>query len=118
MQASNEMTPAELAQAQLDAYNAKDLDRFVACYAEDVRVWRLPDTEPRLQGREAFRASYAQGPFAAPQVQAEVSERIVMGNKVLDHEWVHGRGDTVQQVMVVYDCHGGLIRNVYFFAPD
>jgi hypothetical protein len=29
-------------QRQLDAYNARDLERFVAEYAEDVRVFRPP----------------------------------------------------------------------------
>ena len=29
---------AQLAQAQLDAYNAADLDAFIACYHPDVVV--------------------------------------------------------------------------------
>lgn len=114
----NHRSPVELAQAQLEAYNAKDLDAFVACYSEQVQVWRLPELSPRLQGKAAFRASYAQGPFANPAVQAEVAQRIVMGQKVVDHEIVHGRGDTPQQVVVVYHCAEGLIDKVYFFAPE
>lgn len=122
-------TAEELAQAQLLAYNAKDLDAFVACYSEDVRVWRLASgaavasvaaqltLEPQLQGRTAFRELYRQGPFAAPQVQAEVTQRIVMGDTVIDHERVHGRGEGVQQVAVVYRCREGLIAEVYFFLP-
>jgi len=124
-------TAEELAQAQLLAYNAKDLEAFVACYSEDVRVWRLASgaamatasvaaqltLEPQLQGRAAFRELYRQGPFAAPQVQAEVTQRIVMGDTVIDHERVHGRGEGVQQVAVVYRCREGLIAEVYFFLP-
>lgn len=112
------LTPAELAQAQLLAYNAKDLDAFVACYSEDVKVWRMPAEAPRLVGREAFRDSYANGPFAQPQVQAEIAQRIVMGNTVIDHELVHGRGDSAQQVAAIYRCRDGLIAEVYFFSPD
>lgn len=118
-------TAEELAQAQLLAYNAKDLEAFVACYSEDVRVWRLASgaampplpLQPQLQGRAAFRELYRQGPFAAPQVQAEVTQRIVMGDTVIDHERVHGRGEGVQQVAVVYRCREGLIAEVYFFLP-
>ena len=110
-------SPTELAQAQLMAYNAKDLDSFVACYSEDVRVWRMPADAPHLIGREAFRASYRSGTFAQPQVQAEVAQRIVMGNIVIDHELVHGRGEQPQQVAVVYHCRDGLIAEVHFFAP-
>ncbi|MCV2369943.1 nuclear transport factor 2 family protein [Roseateles oligotrophus] len=111
-------TPTELAQDQLQAYNAKDLDAFVACYSEDVKVWRMPADAPRLVGREAFRESYRSGPFAQPQVQAEIAQRIAMGNTVIDHEIVHGRADVPQQVAVVYRCRDGLIAEVYFFAPD
>ncbi|MCV2354463.1 nuclear transport factor 2 family protein [Paucibacter sp. B2R-40] len=111
-------TPTELAQAQLLAYNAKDLEAFVACYSEDVKVWRMPADAPSLVGREAFRDSYRKGPFAQPQVQAEVAQRIVMGNTVIDHELVHGRGDSPQQVAVVYRCRDGLIAEVYFFGAD
>ena len=111
-------TPAELAQAQLEAYNAKDLEAFAACYSEDVRVWSMPAEAPRLQGREAFRDSYRNGPFAAPQVRAEIAQRIVMGQTVIDHELVHGRGETPQQVVAIYRCRDGLIAEVYFFPPD
>ena len=38
--------PAAFAQRQLDAYNAHDLERFVAEYTDDVVVYRLPGTEP------------------------------------------------------------------------
>ena len=113
------MSPAELAQAQLLAYNAKDLEAFVACYSEDVRVWRKPGEAPSLQGRGAFRESYRNGPFAQPQVQAEIAQRIVMGNTVIDHELVHGRGgDRPQQVAAIYRCRDGLIAEVHFFSPD
>lgn len=118
MSAEQHRSPAELAEAQLQAYNAKDLDAFCACYAEDVQVWRMPDLQPRLSGLPAFRESYAAGAFANPAVRAEVSERLVMGSKVVDHEWVHGRSAEPQPVMVVYHCAAGLIRAVYFFSPD
>lgn len=115
---STTRSPAELAQAQLDAYNAKDLDAFCACYADDVRVWRMPDPMPRTSGISSFRESYASGPFANPAIRAEVRERLVMGSKVVDYEWVHGRSAEAQPVMVVYHCRDGLIHEVYFFSPD
>ena len=41
-------------QRQLEAYNAHDLTRFVAEYADDVRVYRMPAAEPALAGKAAF----------------------------------------------------------------
>ena len=115
---AGQRSPAQLAQAQLEAYNAKDLDAFCACYGEDVKVWRMPDLTPSLVGMAAFRVRYEKGPFAEPAVRAEVSQRLVMGSKVVDHEWVHGRAENAQPVIVVYHCREGLIREVYFFNPD
>ena len=31
-------SPEAIVQRQLEAYNARDLERFVACYGDDVRV--------------------------------------------------------------------------------
>ena len=43
------MSPIEVAQHQLDAYNAHDLQRFLEVYAEEVDVWRMPASEPSLR---------------------------------------------------------------------
>ena len=43
---SNTLDTAGFAQRQLDAYNARDLERFVAEYTEDVEVFVLPDAKP------------------------------------------------------------------------
>lgn len=109
--------PEDLAQRQLDAYNAKDLDAFCACYSPDVQVFRMPATEPVTRGLTAFRDRYRAGPFSQPQVQAEVRTRVVMGSKVLDHEFVHGRGAEPQQVFALYEVADGLICTVWFFQP-
>jgi len=109
------LSPEQLAQAQLDAYNAKDLDAFCACYSPTVKVWHPPEAQPRLDGMAAFRERYAHGPFALPQVQAEVTQRLVLGNTVVDHEIVHGREGSPLQVAVVYRCKEGLIDEVFFF---
>lgn len=38
----------------LDAWNAQDVERVVACYTEDVS-YRDPNTEGAVQGRDALR---------------------------------------------------------------
>ncbi|AMC35509.1 nuclear transport factor 2 family protein [Janthinobacterium sp. B9-8] len=109
-------SPAQLAQDQLDAYNAKDLDAFCACYSADVKVWWPPAARPSMQGLDQFKARYAASSFANLQQRAEVSQRIVMGNKVVDHEWVYGRSDEPEAVVVIYHCEAGLIKDVFFFS--
>ena len=45
------MDIAEIVQRQVDAYNAHDLDRFVATYADSIRIFRMPSTEPAISGK-------------------------------------------------------------------
>lgn len=45
-------TPLDLAQRQLDAYNARDLDRFLANFSDDVKSYRMPALELALMGKK------------------------------------------------------------------
>jgi hypothetical protein len=111
------MTPDAPVQRQLDAYNARDIDRFCAEYADDVRVFIPPALEPVLQGKAAFAAHYAGKRFTNPRLHAEVVNRIVSGRRVVDHERVRGLrdGDEVVEAIAVYDVDGDVIRTVWFF---
>ena len=95
------MSPEQLAQEQLDAYNARDLDRFVACYADDIRLYRPPAAEPFLSGKAALAAHYAANRFNNAALHAELRGRLVVGNKVFDHERAHGRQVTGEPTRVV-----------------
>jgi hypothetical protein len=106
-------------QRQLDAYNARDLTRFVACYAQDVQVYRPPSTQPALSGRQALSDHYAANRFNLPALRAELLCRMVVGNKVIDHERVFGVKDQPFDAAVVYEVDAkGLIAAVWFFNAD
>jgi hypothetical protein len=108
------MTPVELAQAQLDRYNAHDLEGFLALYADEVTVFEYPAT-PVMQGKAAMRERYARILFADSPVHAVVTQRIAHGNVVIDHEAVTGHplsGDT--RLVVMYEVRDSLIATVRF----
>lgn len=109
------MSPEQLAQEQLDAYNARDLQRFIACYGDDVKLYKPPAAEPFMVGRDAMAAHYAANRFNLPALQAELRGRLVVGNKVFDHERVHGIRAEPYEVLAAYEVREGLIRNVWFF---
>ena len=114
------MTKAEdIVQAQLDAYNTRDLARFVACYAEDARVYRPPVAEPSLAGRAALAAHYGAHRFNLPALHADLVSRMLLGNQVVDHERVHGVTEQPFEAVVVYEVNAaGLIAAVWFFNAD
>ncbi|MDP5136401.1 nuclear transport factor 2 family protein [Rheinheimera baltica] len=102
-------------QQQLDAYNAKDLAAFIACYHNDIAIYRMPAPEPSLKGRAALEAFYKTERFTIAALRAEVLNRMVVGNKVIDHERVYGMTEQPNDVVVVYEVKQGLILNAWFY---
>ena len=47
-----------------------------------------------------------------------VQNRIVLGDKVIDHERVWGVRDSPIEVAAIYQVVGGLIERVWFFSPE
>jgi hypothetical protein len=107
-----------LVQHQLDAYNARDLARFVAVYSEDVRLYRPPASEPFVVGKAALAELYATQRFNLPGLHAELVNRMVLGNKVIDHERIRGVREQPFDVAAVYEVIDGLIGNAWFYAAE
>ncbi len=111
-------SPAAVVQRQLEAYNARDLDAFLATYADDVRIWRLADAQPLFEGRAQVAAHYGGKVFQRAGLRAEVVSRLLLGSKVIDHEratW-DGLAEPIEAV-AIYEVRDGLIRNVWFVEP-
>ena len=106
--------PALFAQRQLDAYNARDLERFVAEYTDGVVVFRLPGTEPILVGKQALAEHYRKNRFSLPMLHAELVNRMVFGNKVIDQERVTGVEDSPLEVAAIYEVTEQGICKVWF----
>ncbi|WP_431262987.1 nuclear transport factor 2 family protein [Roseateles chitinivorans] len=97
-------SPADLVQAQLDAYNAHDVEALVATYAADARQYEYPD---RLiaQGAAALRERMATR-FEASRPQAQLLHRIAVGNTVIDHERIVNQtpdGPVVRELIAIYE---------------
>ncbi len=106
----------DLAQRQLAAYNASDLDAFVACYHEDIVV--LNDDEESLRGRDAFRERYT-GLFSDWDFGADVPQQLHFGDHCVDYEtWWRVNPTTGERtegsVLVRYSARDGLIGVVQF----
>ena len=111
-------TAVEVVQRQLDAYNARDLDRFLVNFSDDITVYRLPSLEPSLAGKPALAQFYASQRFNLPGLRAELVNRIVLGSKVIDHERIFGVRDAPFEMAVAYHVVGDAIERMWAFAPD
>ena len=108
------MSPRECVQFQLDAYNQRNLETFLTAFSDKVQCFRLPDMTLMLDGKAAFAAHYANNRFVHEGLHAELLNRMVVGNKVIDHERIHGLGPEPMETAVLFDVVDGLIEKVFF----
>jgi len=107
--------PADLAERQLAAYNARDLEAFAACFAEDVEVYDFPGVLS-FKGQHDFRARYAER-FKSDGLKAIAVHRAEIGDKVIDHErvWLNGPEHSAPvDLVVVYTVREDRIARVDF----
>jgi uncharacterized protein (TIGR02246 family) len=111
----NSTTPEAVVQRQLDAYNARDIERFIESWAPDAQYSEHP-ASLLASGREAIRARHVER-FREPNLHGKLVKRMVMGNKVVDQESVtrtfpEGTGNI--EVIAIYEIDNGLIAKAWF----
>jgi len=107
--------PAAVVQAQLDAYNAKDIDALMATYALDAQQFTLHG--PLLaEGHDAIRPRYL-ARFTEPDLHARLLSRTVLGNIVTDLEVVtrnFPQGSGSVEMLCIYEVVAGRIARASF----
>jgi hypothetical protein len=102
-------------QRQLEAYNARDLERWLATYAADAEQYLL-HAGLLASGREAIRKRMTDR-FNDLALHAELVSRTVMDNIVVDHELVTRTcpdGLETVEMICIYEVHAGLIAKATF----
>jgi len=109
---ANETEVEKIVQQQLDTYNARDIEGFLATYTQDIEIYNYGG-ELRSKGIDALRAGYTDFFESTPDLHCEIENRIVLGNKVIDHEQVTANGNTFS-VIAIYEVENGKIAKVTF----
>ncbi|NIM59424.1 MAG: amidohydrolase family protein [Candidatus Aminicenantes bacterium] len=106
--------PEDVVQQQVNAYNARDLDAFLATYSPSIKLYDHPN-KLRWSGLEEMREPYANRFESSPRLHCEIVNRIVLGNSVIDREKITGLPDArVINAVVIYEVQEGLIQRVWF----
>lgn len=105
-------TPEELVQRQLNAYNFRNIDAFLATYADDVEVYTFPD-KLDYKGKDTMRGIYGKMFAQTRNLHCEIVSRIVEGNIVIDKERVNADGEGFGGT-ALYVIEDGKIKKVYF----
>ena len=105
----------EVVRRQLDAYNAKDIDAFMAEWAEDAQYFAFPSTL-LASGAAAIRARHVER-FREPNLFGHLIQRMAAGNMVVDHERVTRTfpdGPGTVEVIAIYEVENGKIAKAWF----
>lgn len=111
--------PLAVIQAQLDAYNAKDIDALLQTYAPGARQFTLHG-ELLARGHDQLRERFL-ARFAEPDLHAKLVSRIVVGNVVTDAELItrnFPEGLGTLELLCVYEVVDGRIQTASFAAGE
>jgi hypothetical protein len=102
-------------QAQLDAYNARDIDSFMRWWSQDCQYYEFP-SKLLASGSAQIRERHIVR-FREPDLFGRLLSRIVAGDLVIDHETVvrtfpEGAGEV--DVVAIYQVKDGKIANAWF----
>jgi hypothetical protein len=109
-------SPREVVQDQLSAYNAKDIDGFLKVFSEDAVAYNYGEAKPFIEGKANFRKTYGNLFNSSPQLHSEVLSRQIIGNTVVDYEYITGREGNNQPLLLIaiYTVKDGQITRCDF----
>ncbi len=102
--------PARVATKQIDAFNRRDLDGFMALYADDAVVAEFPSGKILWTGKAEIRGRYAAMFKANTTPPVRVPTRVVDGAFVVDYEEWDAKAGARNHATWMYEIRGGLIR--------
>lgn len=108
---------SDIVQAQVEAYNAYDLERFCSLFSETVQVWDFPDTLI-LEGKALLRERYADRFANSPGLEARILHRKEFGSYVIDTEHLRSTAFPEHEAVVIYKVEDNLICKVWFLRTS
>ncbi len=109
-----ELSPEVVVQKQVFAYNAHNLDAFVACYGADIEFRTMDGKVNPEKGLSSLRKGYEDLFKRFPKLKVSVLNRICQGSFVIDQEQAEGMGPNPITVTAIYEISKGKIIHVWF----
>ena len=111
-------SPEQVVQQQLNAYNARNIEAFMACYSPEAKVFSHPH-QPMMKDPEQMRQIYSAIFESTPNLHCELINRMVLSNTVIDQERVTGfENGNIVEAIAIYKVKHGKIASVHFINGD
>ena len=104
---AQDMTPEQVVQKQLETYNQRDINGFMSLMAENVAFYNYADGNMTMSGASACKEFYSNLFEASPNLHSTVLQRIIFGNKIIDHEHITGRNGNkdIVELVLIYEVN-------------
>lgn len=112
---SKELSPIEVVNKRMEAYNNHNFNRLIDLYAENVSIFTYPDSKlaegkPNLES--IFKPLFAEG-----KVRVKITKQIENGSYVVNEEIVSYPNESKKYVSI-YKVEKGLITEVRFVREE
>lgn len=110
--ANPSLSPLDVVNARMEAYNNHDIDAFIKVYSDDIQIYTYPNVAIGKKGKAHLRSIF-EPMFSEGLVSVKIHEQISQGGYVINHETVTYAGKDTKYVSI-YEVENGLITNVQF----
>ena len=104
--------PEFIVNKQLEAYNQREIDKFVETYSSNIKLFKFPE-HLFSEGHEGIHSIYDSLFKKTPNLNAQIVNRMVLGNIVIDKEQVT-MNDIVFYAIAIYEVENDKISKVTF----
>jgi len=102
----------KIVQQQLVAYNSKNLEDFANTFADTIKSYNYPNTLS-FEGQDKLRTMFSDFFSKTPDLHCEIKNRIVIGNIVIDEEYITANGNNFSAV-AIYEMKNDKIVTMTF----
>lgn len=105
----------DLIDRQIEAYNKRDIEEFIACYSDDIQVFMLESNKQLTDGKEQLKVVMKASFESKPNAETLVESRINQNNLVIDIEAILGHDDgKIIRTVAIYEIKDDKITKLWF----
>ena len=111
---TQKMTPEQVVQENLDFYNSRNIEGFMSSFSKSIKMYNLEEPKPTIVGFSEVKEVYNSLFQKSPQLHSTILKRIVIGNKVIDHESIAGRNGSneILELVLIYEVTNEQITKI------
>ena len=108
------LSPEQIVQKQLIAYNNRDIASFMALFSDGFKCYDYHSGELTIDGFADCQKFYQSLFDLSPNLHSTIIKRVVLGNTVIDHEHIIGRkgSNEILEMILIFEVKEEKIHKI------